>query len=73
MPGMNDTPTPRTNAEANFDRLVQAVRVMRAAQREWFATHNSAKLYESKNREREVDALLREIEIFGQPKQGELL
>lgn len=62
-----------TNAKANFDRLVEAVREMRAAQREWFSTHNGAKLYESKRREREVDALLVEIDNYGKPKQGELL
>ena len=62
-----------TNAEANFDRLVAAVREMREAQKKWFSTHALSALDKSKRLERGVDALLREIETFGQPKQGELL
>lgn len=63
----------RAKAGRTSDELEDAVRIMRAAQKEWFATHNSAKLYESKKCERAVDALLVEIDNYGKPKQGELL
>lgn len=42
--------------------------------RRWYDMIASGeKLYESKRREREVDALLVEIDNYGKPKQGELL
>jgi len=60
-------------AEAHFRPLVAAVRKMREAQKDWFTTHSLAALDSAKRLERGVDAMLREIDTFGQPKQGNLL
>lgn len=46
------------NAEANFGRLVEAVREMRAAQREYFRTRAPSALSAAKAAERVVDDML---------------
>lgn len=57
--------------------LEDAVRVMRAAQREYFRTRESSALNAAKQAERAVDALLdkaaEDRDNAGKPRQGELL
>ncbi len=45
-----------------IDPFVEAVREMREAQKDWFATHKPSALIASKQAERKVDAALKELD-----------
>ena len=54
-------------------RLRKTVREMRNKQREYFRTRNQSTLTEAKQAEREVDAILDEIDNIDKPKQETFL
>lgn len=67
----------RAKAGRTSDELEDAVRIMRAAQKEYFRTRAPSALCAAKQSERAVDVLLdkadEEKDNAGKPRQGELL
>lgn len=59
--------------EEQANALIAAVRLMRHKQRAYFRARQASDLKDAKQAEREVDAILAEIENNGKPRQGELL
>lgn len=51
--------------DEKYTRLIEAVREMRDLQKKYFATRDRAVLNEARKAEKEVDALLKEIEHPG--------